>query len=372
MKQDDLLCYEYDASQIKGLAKDVFFPRNILELKNIIKSSKRICIRGGGSGLVGGAVPLQNQDLVLDTSKLNKISNLDLKRNTIEVEAGVILEDLQNYLKEYNLEFPINPSSKSVCTIGGMIATNSIGSRSIKYKNTENWIRWIEVVDCSGLLQRTGRTEISDYAGMEGITGVIVKACLNLILIPNRSATLVKIEKKEEILSIVKHLKLNEKVSMIELVDKIISSGIGLDEKYHLIIEYEDESGLLKNEEYDNLMHKKDNLYQFIAGEGYTRIEDPKIPQNKISLILDWLEQKKIPVFGSIGIGILHPCFYKGQEKHLPELINILKKVNAKISGKHGVGILKKDFVQANDKKIITNIKKRTDPLNKFNIGKMI
>lgn len=372
MQKSDLIPYEYDASNIKGLTKDVIFPKTIEELKRKVRENSRLCIRGGGTGLVGGAVPEQNQDIVIDLSKLIQIGNIDLMRKTIEVEAGVILEDLQNYLKKYNLEFPVNPSSKAVCTIGGMIATNAVGSRAIKYKNTENWVRWIEVIDGDGNLDRKGRTETSDYAGMEGTTGIIAKACLNLMPIPERSATLVKITNKEKILEIVKHLKQSKNVSMIEFIDKKISDGIGLSNNYHLIVEYEDKSGLLKDDEYEELMEKRYTIYPFLAGEGYTRIEDPKITLDKFQDFLNWFEKHKIPVFGHISVGILHPCFYVGQEKHIPEMMKLVKKTNGKITGEHGIGILKKQYVEPNDKKILQNIKRRTDPKNKFNMGKII
>ena len=372
MQKSDLIPYEYDASNIKGLAKDILFPKTIEELKKNILENPRICIRGGGTGLAGGAVPEQNQDIVVDTSKLIKIGNIDLDRKTIEVEAGVILEDLQNYLRKYNLEFPVNPSSRSACTIGGMIATNAVGSRAIKYKNTENWVRWIEVIDADGNLDRKGRTETSDYAGMEGITGIIAKACLNLITIPKRSATLIKITNKEKIIEIVRHLKQNKNVSMIEFIDKKISEGLDFSDNYHLIVEYEDETGLLKEEEYEELMQKRYTIYPFLAGEGYTKIEDPKITLDKFEIFLEWFEKHNIPLFGHLSVGILHPCFYEGQEKHIPELMKLVKKTNGKISGEHGIGILKKQYIEANDKKILENIKKRTDPKNKFNIGKII
>ena len=64
----------------------------------------------------------------------------DKERKTIEVEAGVILDELNNHLENHGLEFPINPSSHSVCTIGGMIATNAYGSRVIKYGKTASLI----------------------------------------------------------------------------------------------------------------------------------------------------------------------------------------------------------------------------------------
>ena len=112
--------YETDASRLKGNAKDVKNPTSIQEVKNVVKSFTKIVPRGGGSGFVGGAIPQKGLDVVLDISKLNQIGKLEKERNTIEVDAGVILQDLQNYLEKYNLEFPISPLSKEIATIGGL------------------------------------------------------------------------------------------------------------------------------------------------------------------------------------------------------------------------------------------------------------
>lgn len=372
MKREDLIAYEYDASNIKGLAKAVFLPKSINELSRIVNQEKRICIRGGGSGLSGGAVPQQNLDIVLDLSKINKIDSIDSNRQTIELEAGVIHEELQEYLKKFNLEFPINPQSSSICTIGGMIATNAVDSRAIKYKNTEKWVRWIEIMDSDGKIQRKGKTEISDYCGMEGITGIIVKACLNLTRIKKRTATLIKIENKEKIMEILNYLKKETDISMIDFIDKKISYELKLPEAYHLIIEYENDSGILKDKEYEDLINKKELIYKLMIEEGHSRIEDPKIITDKFLVFLEWFENKKIPLFAHLSIGILQPFFFKAQEEHIPEMMKLVKRYGGKISGKNGIGIIKKEYLDPNDKKIIINIKKRTDKLNKFNIGKVI
>jgi glycolate oxidase len=363
--------YEVDASQIEGKCAEVIFVENIEEVKRVVTEEKRIVVRGGGTGLAGGAVP-QKEDIVLDLSKLNKIGNLDRERMTIEVEAGVILDELQEYLQKYFLEFPINPSSHSVCTIGGMIATDAVGSRAIKYGKTSQWIKWIDVVDGEGNLSRKGITELSDYSGMEGISGVIVKACLKLSDKKTRSATLVKAMNVNEIMEIVKNMKRDSSVSMIEFLDKMVSKGIGLENCYHLIIEYENELGILKNDEYEKVLNLRDRVYPFLAKEGYNRIEDPKISIEKFGDFLTFFEERKIPVFGHISVGILHPCFNKEQEKFIPEMMNLVKRNNGKISGEHGIGILKKEFIEPNDKKILINVKKRTDPQNKFNFGKVL
>jgi glycolate oxidase len=392
MKNNDFLPYEYDASNIKGSTKGVYFPTTIEEVRKIVLKEPRICIRGGGSGLAGGAVPEHNQDIVLDLSKLTKIGQIDFDRQTIEVEAGVILDDLQTHLKEHSLEFPVNPSSHGICTMGGMIATNAVGSRAIKYGKTSKWVRWIDVMDSNGNIDRKGKTEMSDYSGMEGITGVIIKACLNLSQIKKRTATLIKITNRNKIIETLKQLRKDENVSIIEFIDKKISTGIGLTDNYHLVVEYESafspksssenssdsketretSKGLLDDSEYEKLMEKRDSIYPFLAAEGYTRIEDPKIIIDKFPILLKWLEAKKIPVFGHLSVGILHPCFYIKQEKYIPEMMKLVKRLGGKVSGEHGIGLLKKQFVDPQDRRILENIKKRTDPKGKFNIGKII
>jgi FAD/FMN-containing dehydrogenase len=364
--------YGSDASLLEGWALDVVHPRNVAEVRGIVANAQRVVIRGGGTGLAGGCVPQNGSDVVLDLSKMDEVYGFDKERRTIEVEAGVILDELQGYLARFGLEFPVKPSSHSVATIGGMIATDAVGARAIKYGRTSNWVKWVDVVDGNGELCRRGITELSDYAGMEGISGVIVRACLKLSPLRERSATLVKVGSLEEVVSIVRSLKRDSSVSMIEFLGKKISVGLDLDEGYHLIVEYEDGSGVLSGKKYDDLMEMRDRVYPWVAGEGYIRIEDPKIMIDRFVKLMSWLEEKGIPVFGHIGVGILHPCFNKEQDKFVPEMMKLVKRLGGSISGEHGIGMLKRGFVEANDRKILINVKKRTDPLGKFNMGKVV
>ena len=381
MNKNLLKIYESDASQLTGDALDVVTPKTILEVRNIIAKSKNIVPRGGGTGLAGGCVPQNGIDIVLDLSKLDAIGSFDEEKKTIEVEAGIILDELQAYLERYKLEFPVKPSSHAIATIGGMIATDAVGGRSVKYGKTSNWVKWIEVVDSYGNLHRKGVTELSDYSGMEGITGVIVKACLKLAPIRQRSASLIRVETFEEVINIVHKLKRESSVSMVEFLGKKISDMLGLfgvdylgeaKDAYHLIIEYEDDSGTLKGKEYDELFELRDKIGPMLSGGGYSRLEDPKVLLDRAEKLVSWLEEREIPVFGHIGVGIFHPRFNKDQEKYIPEMITLVKNLSGQISGEHGIGLLKKDFVDMNDKKIWMNVKKRTDPENKFNVGKVI
>jgi glycolate oxidase len=370
MKKDYFRSYERDASRLKGEVLDVFHPKNIDDVREVVLKNKGIVIRGAGTGLAGGAVP--QGEVVMDLSKMKGIFNFDKERKFVEVEPGVILDDLQDYLKEFSLEFPVKPSSHAVCTIGGMIATDAVGNRGVRYGKTSSWVRWIEVMDGEGNVERKGITEMSDYTGMEGITGVIVRACLNLSSIFERSASVIRVDNIEEVVRLVRELKHRRDVSMIEFLDKIVSDGVGFGDGYHLIVEYENPDGKLKGKDYEKVMAMRDSVYPFVAGEGYTRIEDPKILIDRFPKLMSWLEEKSIPTFGHIGVGIFHPCFNIDQERLIPEMMTIVKRLGGQVSGEHGIGLLKRGFVEINDQKILRNVKKRCDPLGKFNSGKVI
>lgn len=392
MKKNYMRSYERDASRLKGEVIDVFHPESLEEIKKIVLENKKIVIRGAGTGLAGGCVP--QKEVVLDLSKMSKIGEFDFTRKTIVVEAGVVLDDLQEYLRESGLEFPVKPSSHAVCTIGGMIATDAVGNRGVLHGKTSSHVRWVEVMNAEGEVNRTGVTELSDYAGLEGITGVIVRACLNLSEIKKRSASLVRLKDIDSVIDLVKKLKMRRDVSAIEFFDKMVSRGIGLlpledftneeeerqESFYHVLIEYEslgvggEESvvGKMVGEDYEKIMTIRDLVYPFVSGEGYTRIEDPKVMIDKIPQLFRWLEKNGIPTFGHIGTGILHPCFNTDQERLIPEMMKLVNRLGGQVSGEHGIGILKRGFVEINDQKIIRNVKKRLDPLGKFNSGKVI
>lgn len=372
MNEGNLEPYEIDASGFKGKAIALARPNSVEEIRGIVANNPRIVPRGAGSGLSGGCVPQEDLDLVLDLTNLKKISNFDKDRRTIEVEAGVILVDLLDFLEKTNLTFPVVPASYQIATIGGMIATNAAGSTSGRLERIINWIQWVDVVDCEGRILRKGATEISDYAGMEGITGVIVRACLKLSLQRNYSASLITLDSMEEVLKVTKELKRDQSISKIEFFDKEISSWISLPSGYNLIVEYEGNAGLIKGSEYQNLISKVEQAYFQAFKRKKNRIEDSRVLIDKLERLNLWFEENKIPYFAHFSTGVIHPCFDIDSERLIPEMMKLVRRIGGQVSGSFGIGILKKGFVEANDKKIIENIKKRTDPLNKFNRGKIL
>ncbi len=367
----DKLAYSTDASQIEGKTRLVVWPGNAAEVHKIILFAKRnktnLVIRGAGSGLVGGCVP--KNEVVVDLSRLNRILKINEFERSVIVESGVILNDLNSSLKKLKLFFPVIPSSYKICSLGGMIATNAAGVRSVKYGKTENWIRALEVIDGTGRLLRVGRDGIKNFCGNEGVTGIILKAKLKLTgLIEKRSLDVLKFEELDELLGRIKDL---EEVLAIEFINAKAAKIAGLDEVNHLIVEYEGFKGEIKDEkEIEKIWKMRDGLLTKINANGYAVSEDPKIPIDKMIDFLYWLKNNEIPAFGHIGVGIIHPHFKRDSEK-IEEMFKVVKKLNGEISGEHGIGLAKKKYVNPEVLKEIRELKEKYNPDNILNGGKI-
>ncbi|MBQ6989705.1 MAG: FAD-binding protein [Clostridia bacterium] len=153
--------------------------------------------RGSGTGLVGAAVPLCG-GIVLDMSKMNRILELDEDNLTVTVEPGVLLMDLAAFTEEHGFLYPPDPGEKSA-TIGGNINTNAGGMRAVKYGVTRDYVRGLEVVLPTGKILEIGGKMVknsSGYAlkdlmvGSEGTLGVVTKAVLKLLPLPERTISL--------------------------------------------------------------------------------------------------------------------------------------------------------------------------------------
>ncbi|MCP3682287.1 MAG: FAD-binding oxidoreductase [bacterium] len=371
--RSDQIVYGTDASRIEGSAIAVVFPKTTTQLQKLARFASlhnvSIVPRGAGTGLAGAVVP-QNS-VVIDFSRMNNIKQINIKDSTVTVEPGVILDDLNNTLVKYQLFFPIRPSSHSTATIGGMISTNAAGCRAVKYGSTKKWVQELDVIDGTGKLFTISGNEISDFAGMEGITGLISKAKLKLT-VPIKSITMsvFTFDKIEALIDKVEELKKTNVVSM-EFMNHITSELVGLEAKHHLFVEFQDDSGEIKDLVDIEAMEKtRDSSYSVVASQGYSIIEDPQLDLKVMPEFLNWVQQNNVPCFGHIALGTVHPCF--ASDEKISEMYDLVKTLKGTISGEHGFGIKKKGFLDPVIIERAQNLKKKYDPNNVMNRGKVI
>ena len=363
--------YSTDASGISGIPINVFTPIDESEIKKIVHNNPNVTIRGGGSGLVGGAVPSEGS-VVVDLSKMDKIIDIDSSRMIVYVEAGVILNDLNEELSKYGLEFPVNPQSGAVCTIGGMIATNASGPRSAKHKRMADWVVELEIIDGHAKEVKLSRIDSSNVVGMEGITGIIYRAKIKVIQKPLRTLTVYRSQDLFKIVDLSRTLKMNNDVSMIHLLSPVLSQILGLEKIYHLFIEFESDRGEIKGDIYNNKIRIIDNLYKTASLSGYIRVEDPKVFLERLVDVANYLDNRKIPYHANLGIGLVNPLFQQNDFSSINDLRVFIKRIRGSIAGTFGLGRTKKGFMDINDKKLAQRIKKRYDPHNKLNRGVIV
>ncbi|MFH2049277.1 MAG: FAD-linked oxidase C-terminal domain-containing protein [bacterium] len=192
----DLIVYGSDSSVHEAPASAVVRPENVEHVQEIVRyaNSNKIPIipRGAGSGMSGQAVPI-NGGIVLDMKKMNHVLEINLADVYCRVEPGVVDDDLNRVLLPYGVFYPPTPASSRVATIGGEIANNASGVRSVKYGAVRDYVLGMKVVMANGDLASFGcrtRVEASGYqldrlmVGSEGTLGIIVEATLRFAPIP--------------------------------------------------------------------------------------------------------------------------------------------------------------------------------------------
>ncbi|MDY0981103.1 MULTISPECIES: FAD-binding oxidoreductase [Stenotrophomonas] len=170
----------------------IALPGNVEEVQAILRwaSAQGVAVvpSGGRTGLSGGAVAA-NGELVLSLERMNKALAFDAVDRTLTVQAGMALEAVHNAALEHGLIYPVDFAARGSCSIGGNIATNAGGIRVIRYGNTREWIAGLKVVTASGELLELNKGLIKNSSGYdfrqlliasEGTLGVIVEATLKL------------------------------------------------------------------------------------------------------------------------------------------------------------------------------------------------
>lgn len=194
--------YLTDGLKLKyGQADILVYPKTTEEVADVVKfanaNNLNITTRGAGTNLVGSTIP--NGGIILDLSLMNEIVELDKETFTITVQPGILLQDLQQFVEQYDLFYPPDPGAKT-STIGGNISTNAGGMRAVKYGVTRDYVQALEVVMADGSILNIGSKNVKDntglalkhlFIGSEGTLGIITQCTLKLIAKPKVSQTFV-------------------------------------------------------------------------------------------------------------------------------------------------------------------------------------
>ena len=202
---DALMTYNADGCVMDTHDPDVVvLPTSTEQVVAIVKLAARekvpVIARGAGTGLSGGATPTRG-GIVLVTSRMDKILEIDTRNNRCRVQPGVINFELTAFLKGRGYHFAADPSSQKACTIGGNIANNSGGPHCIKYGVTGSHVLGVHIVlaDGTSFWSGEGITDQPGYdltgvtVGAEGTTCVITECWLKILPVPEATRVVMAI-----------------------------------------------------------------------------------------------------------------------------------------------------------------------------------
>ena len=188
-----------------GRPAAVVKPASTAEVAEVVRacaeSRTAVVPQGGNTGLCGAATPdASGTQIVLNLSRMNRVHAIDTRNNTMTVEAGCVLANLQNTAEEAGRLFPLSLAAEGSCEIGGNLSTNAGGTAVLRYGNARELVLGLEVVLPSGEVwdglrglrkDNTGYDLKQLFIGAEGTLGVITAAVLKLFPLPKSHATAV-------------------------------------------------------------------------------------------------------------------------------------------------------------------------------------
>lgn len=186
-----------------GKAVAVVRPENAEEIAAVVRLCQQyetpMVTQGGNTGLCGGATPSNKGDaVVILTTRLNKILDIDTDNDTITVQAGCILQSVQEAAEQAGRLFPLSLAAEGSCTIGGNLATNAGGTQVLRYGNARDLALGLQVVTAEGEIwnglrglrkDNTGYDLRNLFIGSEGTLGIITAATLKLYPLPVAQST---------------------------------------------------------------------------------------------------------------------------------------------------------------------------------------
>lgn len=437
-RPEELICYSYDATPDlpAGQPLAVVMPQSAEEVAAVMEIARRhkmpVYPRGSGTNLSGGSVPLE-KGIVLVTTKMNRILEIDADNLTATVEPGVIIQSLNDAVAPHGLIYPPDPGTVATATMGGSVAECSGGLRGLKYGVTKHYVMGVQVVLADAKVARfggktvknvTGYDMVKLFTGSEGTLGIITEITVRLIPAPQARRTMMATFERledagEAVTDIVRQkvipatLEIMDRVT-VQTVENYSRAGLPTDAEAILLIEVDGIPRVVEEEaktviqvvekhrgqirmarddkERDEIWQARRMALPALAQlKPTTVLEDATVPRSRITEMLKFLQEiaKKykltIGTFGHAGDGNLHPTILtdardaeemKRVHQAVDEIFKKALELGGTLSGEHGIGVAKKRFMawEIGDTglEVMTKIKKALDPENLLNPGKVL
>jgi FAD/FMN-containing dehydrogenase len=413
---DDVLAGDASPRHLKdwstatgGTPLAILRPRNTDELSSMLAichaHGQAVVPQGGLSGLVGGAVPGAGE-VVVSLERMSAIEDIDLDSGTVTVQAGVVLQTLQEACREAGALVAVDLGVRGSCQIGGNVSTNAGGNRVIRYGNTRESVLGLEVVLADGTVLSMMNRMVKNNAGMdlkhlfigsEGVLGIVTRVVLKLHPLPQGVSTaLVAVPDFASALRFLRHAQqsLSGQVSAFEImwrdyldtsiaanrlrkpfatdypVHVLIDMHCGQPEtdaqRFEAMLEVAIEAGWILDAavaqsvaDAEALWAIRDGVAEVLRDHAPTLNFDVSVPVARIgdcaqrvraNLERDWPQLKAL-FFGHVGDGNLHVVVCKVPQDaasvHAIEdaVYSVVRDYAGSISAEHGIGLLKRDWL---------------------------
>ncbi|WP_427174583.1 FAD-binding oxidoreductase [Arthrobacter sp. 92] len=415
------------------LPDGVVYAESIQDVVEAMKlaSAHRVPIvpRGAGTGLAAGA-SAHAGEVVLDVSRMNRILSIDPVEQLAVVQPGVLNAEVNAAVAEHGLFYAPDPASTAICSIGGNIATNAGGMWCAKYGVTRESILALKVVLPDGRVLQTGRNTIKGVSGYdlnaliigsEGTLGVVVEATLRLRPRPFQTATVAAffpdVEHAAQAASAIIAARLQPSVlelmdgPTVEAVDAMMGTthrsrggafllaqtdGYGAFLEQDVLIEaikpFATSHERATDETHANdLVTLRRQAIPALERQGTVSIGDIGVPRNRLAEVVAGLEEisarTNVPIYtvAHAADGNLHPMIVMEHgesitsgpaKKALGEMFYLAKSLGGTLTGEHGIGLLKRDWLNDELGQISVDLQHSIrhvfDPLGILNPGKAI
>ncbi len=434
---DKSLCwsYGYDNSRLHAPPEAVIFARNQQQIVDLIRLCRQyhvaIISRGAGTGTTGATVPYKG-GIILSFERMNQILTIEPANRLISTEPGVTNQAIQEAAAAHGFFWPPDPTSSAICTVGGNLAYNSAGPRAVKYGTTRENVLGLTLVTGKGDVLRTGVKTTKGVVGYdltrliigsEGTLGIITQATLKLTPLSDDKRTLqITYDTIHNAAQAVADIMAQPVIPCaLEFIDKraiemirdyssatlphnagamlmveLDGSKKSLDEGLESIISAAKNSGCLNinnarsEQEIKALWETRKALSPALRKIAPKKInEDVVVPVSRIPELIDNLERLShkynIPIvnFGHAGNGNIHVNLLTDPDDEqlqiksqdcLEEVFQLVLDLEGTLSGEHGIGLVKKEYVakELDDVSLsyMKAIKQQFDPDNILNPGK--